>query len=54
MPLERDPRRPQAADGQRQSVAHKLAQPDLVEEVRAIITETGIQPELLSLEITSP
>lgn len=30
----------------------QLAQPDLVEEVRAIIAETGIQPELLSLEIT--
>ena len=30
----------------------QLAQPDLVDEVRAIIAETGIQPELLSLEIT--
>ena len=30
----------------------QLAQPDLVDEVRTIIAETGIQPELLSLEIT--
>lgn len=30
----------------------QLAQPDLVDEVRGIIAETGIPPELLSLEIT--
>jgi len=30
----------------------QLAQPDLVEEVRAIIADTGIPPGLLSLEIT--
>ena len=30
----------------------QLAQPDLVDEVRGIIAETGIRPELLSLEIT--
>lgn len=30
----------------------QLAQPDLVDEVRDIITDTGIRPELLSLEIT--
>ena len=29
-----------------------MAQPGLVEEVRGIIAETGIRPELLSLEIT--
>jgi diguanylate cyclase (GGDEF)-like protein len=30
----------------------QLTQPDLVDEVRGIIAETGIAPELLSLEIT--
>ncbi|MEI6253868.1 MAG: GGDEF domain-containing protein [Mycobacteriaceae bacterium] len=48
-----------AARGGRQSLTisvnlspRQLAQPGLVEEVRGIIAETGIRPELLSLEIT--
>ena len=32
--------------------ARQFAQPDLAEQVRAVIAETGIRPELLRLEIT--
>ena len=32
--------------------ARQFAQPDLVEQVRAVLAETGLRPELLRLEIT--
>ena len=51
-PLVREPRREASVTVAVNVSPRQFAQPDLVDQVRSTIAETGIRPELLTLELT--